>query len=119
MKYNVDCVKAILDNQLCNDPEHNLVLNFHVFKGDDKNEMSLFETARNNERSSLLLHPLMQIFLNLKYKTVWMTFLVQIIFQLFLVVVFTIVGIEYVEFTSCKILQTSHCPLPVQHCTVR
>ena len=109
MKYNVDCVKAILDNQLCNDPEHNLVLNFHVFKGDDKNEMSLFETARNNERSSLLLHPLMQIFLNLKYKTVWMTFLVQIIFQLFLVVVFTIVGIEYVEFTSCKILQTSHC----------
>ena len=111
MKYNLPCVKAILDSQMCNDRENNLVLDFHVFEGDEKNEMSLFEAAKNNEISGLLLHPLLKIFINLKYKTVRMTCLFQIIFKMALVIAFTIIGIKYVEFTSCEILKTASLDL--------
>ena len=101
MKYNEACAKAILDNHINSDREDNLIIDFHMFENDG-NEMALFEAARDNEVSSLLLHPIMQIFLNLKYKTVWTIFFIQMFFQIVLVIVFTAIGVTYVEFTSCK-----------------
>ena len=107
MKYNPICAQAILDNYLHTDKEDNLVLNFHIFKEDEENEMALFEVTREVElqdaKDTILLHPVMQTFLNLKYKTVWTTLSMQLLFQIALVIVYTAIGIEFVNFTTCEI----------------
>lgn len=63
----------------------------------------LDNNAYHNEISSLLLHPLFEIFLDLKYKTVWTILCIQLIFQFALVSIFTTIGVQFAQFTNCRI----------------
>ena len=67
------------------------------------NEMSLFIAAKRTKRSSVLLHPLMQIFLGLKFTTVEGFFVLQVLFDLIITFVLTRLGIIYVDLSNCNI----------------
>ena len=73
--------------------------------------MSLFNTAdkqssnssinKDNENIPLILHPLMQMFMNLKWKTVTGSFHCHLMFQIILLLAVTMTGVHYVKFSSC------------------
>ena len=74
LKFGSECPKAILDASMQKLPDDTLIMDFEVFKGKknlkEKNnlqlkdyEISLFLQAIDNTYNSLLIHPLMQIFL--------------------------------------------------------
>ena len=80
-------------------------MDFQIFNNDQndkQNEITLLDKANDND---LLLHPLMQIFLELKFNTIWTKIMLDIFFQLLLVMVLTWMGVMYVNFTTCR--QTS------------
>ena len=99
MQFHPDCTRAILDASLSKQDD-DVVMDFRVFE-DDKNEMSVFLAAEKNHRGDLLLHPLMQIFLSLKWDTVKILFWAKILFQLILVAILTTIGVKYVDTTNC------------------
>ena len=81
LKFGSECPKAILDASMQKLPDDTLIMDFEVFKGKknlkEKNnlqlkdyEISLFLQAIDNAYNSLLIHPLMQIFLNLKWRAI-------------------------------------------------
>ena len=121
LKYNTNCARAILDECLSKEAKDNLIMDFTIFdfkSGADNenkmavsNELPLLVTAnqfRKNTldaeqaRKSLLMHPIMQTFLKLKFKTVRPIFLFQIMLQIILVLTITALGIYYVELTNCS-----------------
>ena len=104
MQFHPDCPKAILDEFLSNQDD-DLIMDFRVFEGninEDKNEMSVFMAAEENHRKDLLLHPLMQIFLSLKWDTVKILFWIKLFFQISLVAILTYIGVSYVDTTHCN-----------------
>ena len=104
--FNVDSVNAILDNCLMKDPDENLVMDFGVFKS-HQGESSILESVsqlhydKNDDKPPLLLHPLLQIFLNLKFKRVLVMLLLQIMFQVMQLLPFTAMAVHYVQMTTC------------------
>ena len=116
MKLNPSCPEVLLDEFLDRDEENNILIidleifniAFEVFNNDDERqkksksyERSLFKTSKQNQFSDLLLHPFIQIFVNLKFQTVWKFFVFSVIFQLAFVAVLTAVGIYYVDMGYC------------------
>ena len=106
MKYNPSCSKAILDNCLSRQQDDLLILDFHVFgheqKNHDDNEMKLFQSICDENRSDLLLHPLMQIFLSLKTRSFWYQFWSQFLFQLFCASLITAFAVVYTDLIKCE-----------------
>ena len=79
-----------------------LILDFQIFNSDQhdkENEITLLDKAKDKD---LLLHPLMQIFLDLKFNTVWTKIMFDIFYQLLLVLVLTWMGVLYINFTTCR-----------------
>ena len=80
-----------------------LVFDFDNFKEttESKNEMDLHTIAMESEKSELLLHPLMQIFLDLKWNQVrkyyWCNLFIDIIFLICL------------TFSACQFLSMTYC----------
>ena len=120
MKYNPDCAKAILDSCILMQEDGDLIIDLSIFQkkenGNDHldDEVSLLIAAEkqssmsfdgDQERSPILLHPLLQIFLSLKFKSVGLMFLFELIFYIILVMLLTKIGIEYVELTSCEMIE--------------
>ena len=64
----------------------------------------------------LILHPLLQIFLNLKFKTIRWQFRLLFLFQIVLTIALTLIGVQYLQFTSCKGIE-SRQPLTVKYTT--
>ena len=100
MQFHPDCPTAILDASLSKQDD-DVVMDFRVFEG-ETNEMSVFLAAEKNRRGDLLLHPLMQIFLSLKWDTVKKLFWAKIVFQILLVAILTSIGVKYVDTTNCR-----------------
>ena len=100
MQFHPDCPRAILDSCL-GKQDDNIVMDFNVFDDED-DEMSVFNAAERNRRKELFLHPLLQIFLSLKWHGIKPIFWLKILFQIILVIVLTLVGIQYVEVTHCS-----------------
>ena len=67
-------------------------------------EMSVFKCAKKYDRTSILLHPLMQIFLYLKYDNVNSLVYLRRIYQIIFLVTLTFIAVRYAELTHCKIL---------------
>ena len=118
MKHNSNSAEAILDS-CCNKENDNLVMDFSIFKydkSDVEDEMALFNVVQENEHSEreLLLHPLIQIFLNIKYKTIKKAAFLNAMFHLVLAITLTIMAVEYVELTSCEVISNQECS-PFSH----
>ena len=114
LKYNVDCANAILDDSLAIE-EDDLIFNFEVFKTrhEDKDsdlvilekveEHAPIQISKANDKLPLLLHPLLQIFLNLKFSSIKKVYIIQMLFQILLVASFTVITVNYVQLTSCEL----------------
>ena len=104
MKYTSACPKAILDHCLIRQQDDTLILDLDVFDHKKKaNEMSLYEDAIDNQREDLFLHPLMQIFLYMKFESIKHQLYFQFAFQIVAVIYFTFMGIRYVTLDNCKL----------------
>ena len=104
---NQDAARAIFDESLNIDDERNLIMDFEIFEnersdhdnyGSDKTdgEMSILVNADRKSsldiddektKKFLILHPLLQIFLDLKFKTILWQFRLLFFFQIVLVTV--------------------------------
>ena len=117
---NDEAAKAILDAHMDWVNEENLILDFNVFKRENvihqAHEMEPFIVATrkspfasvNMEESKdlpLLLHPVLQAFLNLKWRTVRMAITFWFVFQFLCILAFTIGPIQYAYYSQCIIRQ--------------
>ena len=117
MKYNPDAARAIFDCCLDVDKESNLIVDFEIFDHHDEKtsefegEMELLKKAEKqafvrsiedtNSNKLLILHPLLQIFLSLKFKTIKIQFWILLLMQMILVGTLTASGVVFLQFTSC------------------
>ena len=115
---SVSNAKAILDNSITTQKEDNiLVMDLRMFdkrhKGNNveniRNEMLVFYEAKEKGLNSLLLHPLMQIYLSLKFRRLNRFFEFQAILQCLIIFYFTSTAIRYVQVTSCETTNNSDC----------
>ena len=104
MKYNSSCPKAILDDCMIKQPDETLIMDLQVFdcKEKSKHEMDLFLAVKEQRRTSLFLHPLMRIFMSLKFSQVKVYFMFIIILQLTFTITFSYLGIRFTDFIHCK-----------------
>ena len=117
MDHNPEAARAIFDNCLGIANDSNLIIDFSLFdsNGEDesKDEMILLDKAEKQSRlpyiedqnlkKLIVLHPLLQIFLNLKFKTIRLQFWLLLMFQILFVITLTTIGVMYVQFTACEI----------------
>ena len=114
LEYNPDAAKAIFDEGLEIDKEGNLIMNFEVFHNEEHpcGEMALLSKVEEQSSVSvvddaqvkklLILHPLLQIFLYLKFKTIRPQYWFLLLFQIAFVITLTSIGIVHVQFTACE-----------------
>ena len=113
---NQDAARAIFDESLNIDDERNLIMDFEIFENapSDKTdgEMSILVNAEKKSsldiddektKKFLILHPMLQIFLDLKFQTILWQFRLLFLFQIVLVITLTLVGVQYLQFTACEI----------------
>ena len=117
MDHNPEAARAIFDNCLGIANDSNLLIDFSLFdsNGDyeSKDEMILLERAEKQSRlpyiedqnlkKLIVLHPLLQIFLNLKFRTIRLQFWLLLAFQILFVITPTTIGVIYVQFTACEV----------------
>ena len=133
MQYDPECTRAILDECLSK-KENDLVMNFYVFGKHDTNEtqeetdigdsneedneddappmdheMSVFKSAKKYDRTNIILHPLMQIFLYLKYDNINGLVFLRRIYQIIFLVTLTFIAVRYAELTHCTITDDEPC----------
>ena len=106
LKYNSKCPRAILDESLIKQSNETLIMDFEVFECNSQDnhkhhEMDLFIAIKKTKRTDLFLHPLMQIFMSLKFSQVTGYFTLSIIAQLVFTVALTSIGICFVKFIHC------------------
>ena len=98
-------------------------MDFEIFDHHDKHstefegEMELLKRAEKqtwvrsiedtNANKLLIMHPLLQIFLHLKFKTIRIQFWILLIMQMILVGTLTASGVVFLQFTSCTNLTES------------
>ena len=112
MRYGYECPRAILDESIQKLPDDTLVMDFEVFNCNNAlkefelqdYEMSLFVEVKEKGWYPLLAHPLMQIFLNLKWRAIGAFFWLKLFFQVILVATMTYNGIMFVNIPHCEIV---------------
>ena len=114
LKYNLDCANVILDHGLKKENDDDLIMDFKVFSNyekvefgldilDEVNQHSPVQHVKANDKPPLLLHPLLQIFLNLKFNSFQKIYLIEFLFQIFLVATITVLTVHYVQLTTCQL----------------
>ena len=96
--------KIILNECLEEINEDLIVFNFEPFEDMKKesHEMDLHKSVRKNNRSQLLLHPIMQAFLHLKWKQVKGLYFVFMCFEVAFVLALSFLGYDFVRMTFCN-----------------
>ena len=131
MKYNPEAARAVFDHCLDIDNGNNLIMDFKLFdsEGDSESqeEMKLLEKAMdqsnllsiedNNLKKLIILHPLLQIFLHLKFKTIRPQFWLLLAFQFVMVVTLTLLGVLFVQFTACESKNVTIAPFENRYIT--
>ena len=102
--------KAIMDECITLDENDNLIIDFHTFskQNDQESEMSLFFEDRSWNQGSLMIHPLLQLFLNLKFETIATFFAWKFMFILLFVFFVNVLCLKYVGLVSCKVIDIGH-----------
>ena len=112
MNENSDLARAVLDNCLSKqkDEENDkdmLFMDFSIFQ-DDKNDMSVFQKTKERILDKLLLHPMIKMFLHMKFfsMNMWALYYAMILYTL-LVFSFVALGYTYVQADHCYNLTES------------
>ena len=107
--HSVETSKIILNECLEEINEDLVVFNFEPFEdikkdaeGRSINEMDLHLSVKKNNRSGLLLHPIMQAFLHLKWKQVKRLYFIFMCFEVAFVVALSFLGYDFVRMTFCS-----------------
>lgn len=64
--------------------------------------MALFQTITETKKWSLCLHPLLQIFLQMKFSAIEGFFVLQVLYDLLHTYILTALAVKYVEITDCR-----------------
>ena len=81
-----------------------VVFNFEPFEdvSMESNEMELHRNVQKNKKSGLLLHPIMQAFLYLKWKQVKKLYFLFMCFEVAFVIALSFLGYDFVRMTFCN-----------------
>ena len=101
--HSVETSKIIL-NECLEGNEDLLVFNFEPFENVKKNidEMDLHKSVMKNNRSELLFHPIMQVYLHLKWKQVKTLYFIFMCFEVAFVLALSFLGYDFVRMTFCS-----------------
>ena len=102
--------QAIMDECITLDENDNLIVDFHAFskQNDQESEMSLFVEDRSWNQGSLMIHPLLQLFLSLKFETIAAFFAWKFMFILMFVFFVNVICMKYVALVSCEIIDIGY-----------
>ena len=107
--HSVETVKIILNECLEEINEDLVVFDFEPFEGIKRdaegrsiNEMDLHNSVKKNNRSELLLHPIMQAFSQLKWNQVKRLYFIFMCFEVAFVVALSFLGYDFVRMTFCS-----------------
>merc|ERR1719491_1007817 len=96
--------RAVLNQCISEVNEELLVLDFGHFENtlEENNEMDLHIKVHEHGKDELLLHPILQAFLDYKWSMFQYTFMLHLILELLLVVLLTIVGQHFMGLIFCR-----------------
>ena len=105
----METVKIILNECLEEINEDLVVFDFEPFEGIKRdaegrsiNEMDLHNSVKKNNRSELLLHPIMQAFSQLKWNQVKRLYFIFMCFEVAFVFALSFLGWDFVRMTFCN-----------------
>ena len=104
LETNSEEASNIILNECLEEIKEDLVVfNFEAFEDVSKrNEMELHENVQKNKKSGLLLHPIMQAFLYLKWKEVKKLYFLFMCFEVAFVIALSFLGHDFVRMTFCS-----------------
>lgn len=96
--------KAVLNQCISEVNEELVVLDFGHFENtsEENNEMDLHIKVHEHGMDELLLHPILQAFLDFKWSMFQYTFMLHLMLELLLVVFLTIVGQHFMSLIFCR-----------------
>ena len=101
-KANQEAPLALLDQQLDEKGEEIYTLNFDIVKDNPKQPFDLHICFNENERDDLILHPLMETYLQVKWRQVRKVFIFEFLLRLLFVVSLTYMAWRYMALTTCE-----------------
>ena len=105
MENNSEESSNIILNECLEEINEDLVVfNFEPFEdvSMESNEMELHRNVQKNKKSGLLLHPIMQAFLYLKWKQVKKLYFLFMCFEVAFVIALSFLGYDFVRMTFCN-----------------
>ena len=100
MKSRSGCAKVILDSALKWQTDDTLILDLGVFAMNQscpKYKMPLFHAVIGTNNETLLLHPLMQIFVYLQFQSFYASYALKCIFPLLFIITMSYAGTKFVD----------------------
>ena len=100
MKSRSSCAKVILDSALKWQTDDTLILDLGVFAMNQscpKYKMPLFHAVIGTNNETLLLHPLMQIFVYLQFQSFYASYALKCIFPLLFIITMSYAGTKFVD----------------------
>ena len=104
-KNNLESPAAFLDNQLAEIGDDMITMDFDILlEGDEKskNHLDYHTHFRSHGRNDLILHPLMEVFLQLKWRQVQWLSLFEFIMRLAFVICLSVMAWRYMALTTCE-----------------
>ena len=108
-KANQEAPLALLDQELDEEGEEIYTLKFDIFKDNETkpedNQAKPFDLHNcfiENERNDLILHPLMETYLQVKWRQVRKVFIFEFLLRLLFVISLTYMAWRYMALTTCE-----------------
>ena len=101
--HSVETSNIIL-NECLEEIDDLIVFNFEPFQDvkKDSDEMDLHKRVKKKNRSGLLLHPILQVFLHFKWEQVKRLYFVFMCFEVAFVIALSFLGYDFVRMTFCN-----------------
>ena len=103
VRHHAGAAEAILDEALESVNDDLFIYDLEQFKNvsELENEMDFHFTLKENGKSELLLHPIMEIFLHMKWNLMNTSMTFHFLFNILFVVLLTFLGQYYLNLTTC------------------
>ena len=94
--------EALLNQSMSESNEELLVLDFSMFEDTSgQNEMDLHRFVEEHGKSELLLHPILQIFLDMKWNQIIRYYLVNLLSDTFFVIILILTAYHFLDLVYC------------------
>ena len=101
-KNNMESPVAFLDNQLDEIGGDIITLDFDIFMKNEKKQLDMHSHFVENGRNDLLLHPLMEVFLRIKWRQVKWLFAFEFAIRLLFVLSLSYTAWRFMALTTCE-----------------